>query len=77
MGKGSSKDSVERDSYFFYTSAKFTSNYFDAKSRKFLFLSHNGEFYSVIMSKSGVFCLGGFKKQFSIFQDSYSGGKNH
>lgn len=44
-GKGNSKASAKHDSCFLYISAKFTSNYFEAKSSKFLVLSQNSEFY--------------------------------
>lgn len=69
--KGTSKASAKHDSCFLYVSAKFTSNYFEAKSSKFLVLSQNSEFYGLQKcqcQKVGFLCFGAFKNNFPIFK---------
>lgn len=77
-GEGSTKESVKHDSYFLYISAKFTSNYFEAKSSKFFMLSQNSEFYSLdrchSVKKWVVFVLGLLKTIFH-FSRHLSRGK--
>lgn len=81
-GEGSTKESVKHDSYFLYISAKFTSNYFEAKSSKFFMLSQNSEFYSLdrchSVKKWVVFVLGLLKTIFHFSKTFIQGEKrNH